>query len=89
MGFYEDMTGIENLIYTAALNGIRKKEARVKAERLLDRVGLLKEADKKAGKYSKGMQPTSRLAVVLIKSPEVHFGGPTSGIDPQECGIYG
>ena len=52
VGFYEDMTGIENLIYTAALNGIRKKEARAKAEQLLDRVGLLKEADKKAGKYS-------------------------------------
>ena len=71
VGFYEDMTGIENLIYTAALNGIRKKEARVKAERLLDRVGLLKEADKKAGKYSKGMRQRLGLADVLIKSPEV------------------
>lgn len=56
VGFYEDMTGIENLVYTAALNGIRRKEARAKAERLLDRIGLVKEADKKAGKYSKGMR---------------------------------
>lgn len=39
VGFYEDMTGIENLVYTAALNGIRRKEAREKAERLLDRIG--------------------------------------------------
>lgn len=86
VGFYEDMTGIENLIYTAALNGIRKKEARVKAERLLDRVGLLKEADKKAGKYSKGMRQRLGLADVLIKSPEVIIlDEPTSGIDPQEC----
>lgn len=83
VGFYEDMTGIENLIYTAALNGIRKKEARVKAERLLDRVGLLKEVDKKAGKYSKGMRQRLGLADVLIKSPEVIIlDEPTSGIDP-------
>ena len=71
VGFYEDMTGIENLVYTAALNGIRRKEARAKAERLLDRIGLVKEADKKAGKYSKGMRQRLGLADVLIKSPEV------------------
>ena len=83
VGFYEDMTGIENLIYTAALNGIRKKEARAKAEQLLDRVGLLKEADKKAGKYSRGMRQRLGLADVLIKDPEVIIlDEPTSGIDP-------
>ena len=42
VGFYEDMTGIENLLYTAALNGIPREEAREKAERLLDRVGMTK-----------------------------------------------
>ena len=83
VGFYEDMTGIENLVYTAALNGIRRKEARAKAERLLDRIGLVKEADKKAGKYSKGMRQRLGLADVLIKSPEVIIlDEPTSGIDP-------
>ena len=83
VGFYEDMTGIENLVYTAALNGIRRKEAREKAERLLDRIGLVKEADKKAGKYSKGMRQRLGLADVLIKSPEVIIlDEPTSGIDP-------
>ena len=35
VGFYEDMTGIENILYTAALNGIGKKEGRAKAEQLL------------------------------------------------------
>ena len=28
VGFYDDMTGPENLIYTARLNGIPDKEAR-------------------------------------------------------------
>ncbi len=30
VGFYDDMTGLENLIYTARLNGIPDKEAREK-----------------------------------------------------------
>ena len=85
VGFYEDMTGIENLVYTAALNGIRRKEARAKAERLLDRIGLVKEADKKAGKYSKGMRQRLGLADVLIKSPEVIIlDEPTVGLDPKQ-----
>ena len=57
--------------------------ARAKAERLLDRIGLVKEADKEAGKYSKGMRQRLGLADVLIKSPEVIIlDEPTSGIDP-------
>lgn len=83
VGFYEDMTGIENLLYTAALNGIPREEAREKAERLLDRVGMLGEAGKKTGKYSKGMRQRLGVADVLIKSPEVIIlDEPTSGIDP-------
>ena len=80
VGFYEDMTGIENLLYTAALNGIPREEAREKAERLLDRVGMTKEAGKKTGKYSKGMRQRLGVADVLIKSPEVIIlDEPTSG----------
>lgn len=83
VGFYDDMTGIENLVYTAALNGIPKKEAREKAERLLARVGLSGQGEKKAGKYSRGMRQRLGLADVLIKNPEVIIlDEPTSGIDP-------
>lgn len=83
VGFYEDMTGLENLLYTAALNGISRKKACVKAEQLLDRVGILGEANKKSGKYSKGMRQRLGLADVLIKNPEVIIlDEPTSGIDP-------
>jgi ABC-2 type transport system ATP-binding protein len=31
VGFYDDMTGFENLIYTARLNGIPENEAKTKA----------------------------------------------------------
>jgi ABC-2 type transport system ATP-binding protein len=84
VGFYDEMTGFENLIYTARLNGIPENEARTKAEVLLNRVGLAGEFNKKTGKYSKGMRQRLGLADVLIKSPEVIIlDEPTSGIDPK------
>lgn len=84
VGFYDDMTGIENLVYTAQLNGITKEEAVQKAVQLLDRVGLSNDGKKKAGKYSRGMRQRLGLADVLIKEPEVIIlDEPTSGIDPS------
>lgn len=84
VGFYDDMTGIENLVYTAQLNGISKVEAVQKAVQLLDRVGLTNDGKKKAGKYSRGMRQRLGLADVLIKEPEVVIlDEPTSGIDPS------
>ena len=83
VGFYDDMTGIENLLYTARLNRIPEANARTKAEELLERVGLPVDTQKKAGKYSRGMRQRLGLADVLIKQPEVIIlDEPTSGIDP-------
>ena len=53
VGFYDDMTGVENLMYTAALNGIARDEAHSRAVRLMERVGLGEQMEKKAGKYSR------------------------------------
>ena len=83
VGFYDDMTGPENLLYTARLNNIPEQEARQHATQLLERVGLGGETDKKTGKYSRGMRQRLGLADVLIKNPEVIIlDEPTSGIDP-------
>jgi ABC-2 type transport system ATP-binding protein len=83
VGFYDDLTGPENLVYTARLNGIAPNEAKEKALLLLERVGLSDELTKKTGKYSRGMRQRLGLADVLIKTPEVVIlDEPTSGIDP-------
>ena len=83
VGFYDDMSGLQNLIYTACLNGIPETEARIRAEKLMERVGLAKEMHKKTGKYSRGMRQRLGLADVLIKDPEVIIlDEPTLGIDP-------
>jgi ABC-2 type transport system ATP-binding protein len=84
VGFYDDRTGFENLIYTARLNSIPDKEAEPKARQLLDRVGLSDAMKKKTGKYSRGMRQRLGLADVLIKNPEVIIlDEPTLGIDPK------
>jgi ABC-2 type transport system ATP-binding protein len=84
VGFYHDLTGAENLLFTARLNRIPNKEAMQKVEQLLVRVGLSGESAKKAGKYSRGMTQRLGLADVLIKSPEVVIlDEPTLGIDPK------
>jgi len=84
VGFYDDLTGLENLVYTAKLNGIAPNEAKEKALQLLERVGLSDELTKRTGKYSRGMRQRLGLADVLIKNPEVVIlDEPTLGIDPS------
>jgi len=84
VGFYDNLTGLENLIYTAQLNSIPLGEARQRADQLISKVGLSNEGKKKAGKYSRGMRQRLGLADVLIKNPEVIIlDEPTMGIDPS------
>jgi ABC-2 type transport system ATP-binding protein len=83
VGFYDDLTGLQNLLFTARLNSITENEAQQRAEKLLGRVGLSNDSDKKTGKYSRGMLQRLGLADVLIKDPEIIIlDEPTLGIDP-------
>ncbi|WP_298732268.1 ABC transporter ATP-binding protein [uncultured Chitinophaga sp.] len=83
VGFYENRSGLENLLYTARLNRVPAEEAAVRATRLLQRVGLYDVKDKKTRTYSRGMRQRLGLADVLIKQPEVIIlDEPTLGIDP-------
>ncbi|MBZ4677151.1 MAG: rbbA [Anaerophaga sp.] len=83
VGFYDDLSGFDNLVFTARLNNIPQDIAEKKAHELLGKVGLEREKDKMAGKYSRGMRQRLGLADVLIKEPEVIIlDEPTLGIDP-------
>ncbi len=84
VGFYDDMNAVENLMFTARLNGIPDEEGRKEADRLLEQVGLTEAKFKKVGTYSRGMRQRLGLADVLIKRPEVIIlDEPTLGLDPE------
>jgi ABC-2 type transport system ATP-binding protein len=84
VGFYENRSGLDNLLYTARLNRMPAREAALRAAALLQRVGLQDVKDKKTSTYSRGMRQRLGLADVLIKNPEVIIlDEPTLGIDPK------
>ena len=84
VGFYNDLTGRENLRFTGRLNGLSGDSLEQRIEELLERVGMTEAADKKAGTYSRGMKQRLGIADVLMKDPKVIImDEPTLGIDPQ------
>lgn len=84
VGFYDDMTALENLQYVGRLNGIPGDELEARARDIMELVGLGEEMHKKASAYSRGMKQRLGLADVLIRDPEVIIlDEPTLGIDPS------
>lgn len=83
LGFYDDMSALENLLYVGRLNGLPDSEVEVRARRTMELVGLQNELHKKTSAYSRGMKQRLGLADVLLREPEVIImDEPTLGIDP-------
>ena len=84
VGFYDDMDARQNLQFIARLNRIPDRVSRGRIDETLLLVGLLDEASKKVGLYSKGMRQRLGIAEVLIKEPKLIFlDEPTIGLDPD------
>ena len=84
VGFYDDLTGRQNLLYTAHLNRLPKEDARAWVDSLLQQVGLSDVADRKTREYSRGMRQRLGLADALVKRPTVLvLDEPTVNIDPE------
>jgi ABC-2 type transport system ATP-binding protein len=83
VGFYDGMTGRENLRYTAKLNGISGAEAEDKISAVLEQVGMTARADTRVETYSRGMLQRLGIADALVKDPAVLIlDEPTTAIDP-------
>jgi ABC-2 type transport system ATP-binding protein len=82
-GFYERLSGIENLVYYGRLYGMNKKEAYKRAIELTQIVGLDKDAYRYVEEYSLGLKAKLSIAKSLIHDPPiVILDEPTVGLDP-------
>jgi ABC-2 type transport system ATP-binding protein len=83
VGFYGDMTGRENLRYTARLNRIPSDVAEPTIDEVLIQVGLGDRADSLVETYSRGMLQRLGIADALVKDPDLLIlDEPTTAIDP-------
>ena len=83
VGFYDGMTGRQNLRYTARLNGLSGRDAEARIGAALEQVRMTDRADTRTDTYSRGMLQRLGIADALVKDPSVLIlDEPTTAIDP-------
>jgi ABC-2 type transport system ATP-binding protein len=80
----EYLTGRENLRMVGQLYQLSARDAKKRADELLERFDLTEAADRITKTYSGGMRRRLDLAAALVVSPPVMFmDEPTTGLDPR------
>ena len=79
-----ELTGRENLVLFGRLRGMRRKDAHLRADVLIDQFDMEDAADRRVITYSIGMMRRIDIAAALVVSPKVLFlDEPTTGLDPR------
>lgn len=79
-----ELTGRENMVLFGRLRGMRRKQARLRADALIHQFDMSHAADRQVRTYSGGMLRRIDIAAGLMVTPKVIFlDEPTTGLDPR------
>jgi len=79
---YDELTGIDNLVFMGQLYGVPYHGRRPRAKELLKTFGLYERKDSRFAAYSRGMKRALTIAAALVHKPRLLFlDEPTVGLD--------
>lgn len=83
-GFYERLTGAENLTFFGRLFGLSQAECADRIKTVMNLFDIYQAKDKKVSEYSTGMKKKLALTRAFLHNPKILFlDEPTSGLDPD------
>jgi ABC-2 type transport system ATP-binding protein len=81
--FYEHLTGRENIELFGDLHNVPRDVLQERVEDMLEKIGMVGDADRRAGQYSGGMIRRVSTVMALINDPKVALlDEPTVAMDP-------
>jgi sodium transport system ATP-binding protein len=81
-GLYWRLSGRENIVYFAKLQGMRAADAQARADQLIAELGLGALADRPTQVYSQGERMKVAIARALVHNPQtILLDEPTNGLD--------
>ena len=82
-GLYRDIPVLDTLTYFGALKGLSSQDARRRAARLLEEVGLGPVMRRRANELSRGMQQKAQVVATVLHEPDLLIlVEPFQGLDP-------
>ena len=87
-GLYAQQRLLDVIVYFGSLKGLPRREARARAEPLLQRLGLWEQRKKKLGELSRGMHQKAQFIVTIVHDPDlIIVDEPFAGLDPVNTAL--
>ena len=84
IALYEELSGLENLIFWGRIAGLSAAKAKTRAGEILEMLTLTERSKEAVKNYSGGMKRRINIGCALMHQPDlVLMDEPTVGIDPQ------